>query len=182
MVLITYTTCFDRFNLFFRDPTQKLLYISTSLWPKLVLKSSAIASSSIVMAQVVVLMAGLLLIAESQASDLADRSKPQGFLSKYVPSGTDNSQASEVADRSTPRGFLSKYVPSGSDASQSSMSDYDSFITPNFIVLISLLTMLVIRLRRGLQPATTFASSGGLGLDMPTVTASNDEVEDCDRN
>ena len=182
MVLITYTTCFDRFNLFFRDPTQKLLYISTSLWPKLVLKSSAIASSSIVMAQVVVLMAGLLLIAESQASDLADRSKPQGFLSKYVPSGTDASQASEVADRSTPRGFLSKYVPSGSDASQSSMSDYDSFITPNFIVLISLLTMLVIRLRRGLQPATTFASSGGLGLDMPTVTASNDEVEDCDRN
>ena len=138
------------------------------------------------MAQVVVLMAGLLLIAESQASDLADRSKPQGFLSKYVPSGTDASQASEVADRSTPRGFLSKYVPSGSDASQSSMSDYDSFITPNFIVfasvLISLLTMLVIRLRRGLQPATTFASSGGLGLDMPTVTASNDEVEDCDRN
>ena len=134
------------------------------------------------MAQFVVLMAGLLLIAESQASDLADRSKPQGFLSKYVPSG----KASEVADRSTPRGFLSKYVPSGSDASQSSMSDYDSFITPNFIVFasvfISLLTMLVIRLRRGLQPATTFASSGGLGLDMPTVTASNDEVEDCDRN
>ena len=82
MVLITYTTCFDRFNLFFRDPTQKLLYISTSLWPKLVLKSSAIASSSIVMAQVVVLMAGLLLIAESQASDLADRSTHQGFLSK----------------------------------------------------------------------------------------------------
>ena len=115
------------------------------------------------MAQVLVLMAALLLIAESQASD--------------------------VADRSTHQGFLSKYVPSGSDASQSSMSDYDSFITPNFIVfasvfigLISLLTMLVIRLRRGLQPATTFASSGGLGLDMPTVTASNDEVEDCDRN
>ena len=58
------------------------------------------------MAQVVVLMVGLLLlIAESQASD--------------------------VADRSTHQGFLSKYVPSRSDASQSSMSDYDKFITPN---------------------------------------------------
>lgn len=58
------------------------------------------------MAQVVVLMLGLLLIVESQASD--------------------------IADRSTHQGFLSKYVSSGSDASQSSMSDYDNFITPNF--------------------------------------------------
>merc|ERR1719443_1602621 len=58
------------------------------------------------MTQLTVLMAGLLFIAESQASD--------------------------VADRSTHQGFLSKYVPSGSDTSQSSMSDYGNFITPNF--------------------------------------------------
>jgi rubrerythrin/sarcosine oxidase gamma subunit len=58
------------------------------------------------MAQLVVLMAGLLLLAESQASDMADRSTLQAFLSKYVPSG--------------------------SDASQNSMSDYDKFISPNF--------------------------------------------------
>ena len=54
------------------------------------------------MAQYVVLMAGMLFIAESQASDEADLSTRQGFLSKYVP-----------------------------DVSQSSMSDYDNFITPN---------------------------------------------------
>ena len=58
------------------------------------------------MAQVVVLMAGMLFIAESQSSD--------------------------EADRSTHQGFLSNHVPSGSDLSQSSMSDYDNFITPNF--------------------------------------------------
>jgi len=58
------------------------------------------------MVQIVKLTAGLLLIAESQASD--------------------------VADRSTHQGFLSKYVSSGSDAWQSSMSDYDNFITPAF--------------------------------------------------
>ena len=41
--------------------------------------------------------------------------------------------APDVADRSTHQGFLSKYVPSGSDASQSSMSDNDNFVTPTFI-------------------------------------------------
>merc|ERR1719353_708927 len=143
------------------------------------------------MAQLAVLVAGLLLITESKASD--------------------------VADRSTLQGFLSKYVPSGSDASKSSMSDYDKLITPNLnrvthgnalgastamasargepsisikdfhspkiadredkqgandsynpmtlsvvgIGLVSLMTMLGVRLRRGLQP------TGGLGLDMP---------------
>ena len=71
-----------------------------------------------------------------------------------------------MADRSTHLGFLSKYVPSGSDASQSSMSDYDNIIAPHFIgiVLLALVMMLVVRLRRGLQPATIFAGSGGLGL------------------
>jgi hypothetical protein len=62
-------------------------------------------AASIVMVQLVVLVAGLLLIAESEASDVADRSALQGFLSKYGPVG--------------------------SDASKSSISDYDKFITPN---------------------------------------------------
>ena len=57
------------------------------------------------MAQLTVLMAGLLFLVKSQAS--------------------------EVADRSTLQGFLSKYMPSGSDAPRSSMSDYDKLITPN---------------------------------------------------
>merc|ERR1712224_988278 len=40
------------------------------------------SAASILMAQLAVLLAGLLLIAESQASDVADRSTLQGFLSK----------------------------------------------------------------------------------------------------
>jgi len=63
------------------------------------------SAASTVMVQLVVLVAGLLLIAESEASD--------------------------VVDRSTLQGFLSKNVPLVSDASKSSMSDYDKFITPN---------------------------------------------------
>merc|ERR1719352_1312860 len=156
------------------------------------------------MVQLVVLVAGLLLLEEAEASDVADRSN-----------------------------FLSKYVPFGSDASKSSMNNYDKLITPNLnrvthgnalgastvmastrgepsisikdfhspkiadredkqgaqkllandsynpvalsavgIGLILLMTMLGVRLRRGLQP------TGGLGLDMPmnTVSALGDNV------
>ena len=57
------------------------------------------------MAQLTVLRVGLLFLVESQASDVADRSTLQGFLSKYMPSGF--------------------HVP------RSSMSDVDKFITPN---------------------------------------------------
>ena len=41
-------------------------------------------------------------------------------------------KASNEADRSALQGFLTKYVPSGSDASKSSTRDYDKFITPKF--------------------------------------------------
>ena len=57
------------------------------------------------MAQLTVLMAGLLFLVESQASDVADRTTLQDFLSKHMPSGYD--------------------VP------RSSLSEYDKFITPN---------------------------------------------------
>jgi len=144
------------------------------------------------MSQLGVFIAGLLLLAESQASD--------------------------VADRSTLQGFLPKYMPSGSDASRSSMSAYDNFITPNFnsakhgkkadalsshqspaehgaitftvvddkpllhptaqmqanpislyaigVGLLSLVTMLGVHLRRRLQPATIIASNGGLANNV----------------
>merc|ERR1719353_2434183 len=126
------------------------------------------------MAQVVVLMAGMLFISGSQARN--------------------------EAERSTHQGFLSNHVPPGSDLSQSSISDYDNFITPNFnrvkhgngpfttvddkpvphsstqvqdsnnnispisltaigIGMLSIVTMLVVRLRRGLQPATALGDN-----------------------
>jgi trigger factor len=152
------------------------------------------------MAQLPVLIAGLLFLVESQASD--------------------------VADSSTFKGFLSQYMPTGSDAPRNSMNDYDKFTNPNLnrvqhgngdealsehkistkdfnpptmvyreenravqkllpadsshpillsaigIGLLSLATMLGVRLRRGLQPASDLASSGGLGPLIPINTAS----------
>jgi protein lin-28 len=149
------------------------------------------------MAQLAVLVAGLLLITESKASDVADRSTLQGFLSKYVPSGSDASKRSSMSDydklitpnlnRVTHGNALGASTVMASTRGEPSISIKD-FHSPKIadredkqgaqkllandsynpvalsavgIGLISLMTMLGVRLRRGLQPA------GGLGLDMP---------------
>jgi len=123
------------------------------------------------MVLLVTLVAGLLVVAESQASDAADRSHTQGFLSKL----------------------------SGADASQNSLGDYGQFITPNLnhmkspsistkeegkavqkvlasdnstpmslyaigVVLLTFVTMLGARMRRGVQPANILAP--GLGDNL----------------
>merc|ERR1719305_1991480 len=54
------------------------------------------------MVQFAVLIAGLLFIVESQASDVADSSALQGFLSNYVPAATQRTPTS-----------LNGYVPQG---------------------------------------------------------------------
>jgi len=54
------------------------------------------------MVQFAVLIAGLLLMVESQASDVADSSALQGFLSNYVPAATQRMPTS-----------LNAYVPAG---------------------------------------------------------------------
>jgi len=133
------------------------------------------------MVLLVTLVAGLLVVAESQASYAADRSHTQGFLSKL----------------------------SGADASQNSLGDYGQFITPNLnhmkspsistkdvnlprvvdkeegkavqkmlashngtpmslyaigVVLLTFVTMLGARMRRGVQPANILAP--GLGANL----------------
>jgi hypothetical protein len=127
------------------------------------------------MVLLVTLVAGLLVVAESQASDAADRSHTQGFLSKH----------------------------SGADASQNFLGYYGQFITPNLnhmkspsistkdvnpprvvdkeegnasdngtpmslyaigVVLMTFVTMLGARMRRGVQPANILAP--GLGDNL----------------
>jgi len=109
--------------------------------------------------------------------------------------------ASDVADRSTHQGFLSQYM--GSAASKTSVDDYNKFVIPRFnhmkpkivdkeeeravqkvlatdnsmpigmstigVSLLALAAMLGVRMRRGLQQATAFASSGGHESDMSTA-------------
>ena len=92
-----------RANIFFSGISKTLTQSFVALLYFLSLHRSAASSG---MARLAVSMATLLLIAESQTSDVADRSAFQGFLSKYMPSRSD--------------------VP------KSSMGHYDKLVIPNF--------------------------------------------------
>merc|ERR1719405_348815 len=63
------------------------------------------------------------------------------------------------------------FMPARGETSISNIN-YPISLSAIGIGLLSLVTMLVVRLRRGLQPATILASSGGLGLDVPMNTKS----------
>jgi hypothetical protein len=112
------------------------------------------------MALLVALVAGLLVVAESQASEKADRSNPQGFLSQY--------------DK-----FITPRFNGGHNAlSQESLTSTQDFDLPKIadnghntpitlsaigIGLLSLVTMLGVGMRRALQPAT---ASSDMSMNM----------------
>jgi len=117
------------------------------------------------MAQLTLLMAALLLLVESQASDVADRSTLQGFLSKskFITPSLNRVKHGNGAE-----------ALSTKDVNPPTIADSSNPITLSAIGigLLSLATLLGVRLQRGLQPATIIASSGGLGPLMPVNTAS----------
>ena len=125
------------------------------------------------MAQLAVLIAGSLLIVETQASDVAeaDPSAVQGFLSKYmtaptqrawtwnVKHGSEGTGAFEVIDdKPALHPAPQKLLPKGNN-------------TPMFLCAVGaglfvLVMMLRVRIRRGLRPVTVLASNGALASDM----------------
>jgi 15-cis-phytoene desaturase len=122
------------------------------------------------MAQLAMLMAGLLLLAESQASDMADHSTPQGFLSNYDKFITPSlNRANQGASPFT----IVDDKPAPHPTAQVLANDNNSISFAAIGVgLLSLVTMLGFRLRRRLQPASVLAGCGALALDMPMNTAS----------
>jgi len=125
------------------------------------------------MAQLAVLMAGLLLVAESQASDVAGRSTPQGFMSKYMSSPIVR-PASQVQDSMAFKDFDTPKIADREEeqAAQKLLANHstDPISLSIFgIGLVSFVTMLGLTLWRALQPATIPTNSGGLGLDMPMM-------------
>merc|ERR1719201_1797470 len=138
------------------------------------------------MAQLTVLMTGLLFLVESPANDMADRSTLQGFLSKSSMSDYDKFISPN----------LNRVKPGNGAEVLSSTKDFNppmekqavqKLVTNNSsnsitlsaigIGLLSLAMMLGLRLRRGLQPATALATSGGLGPLIPANTASATVLE-----
>merc|ERR1719271_1573783 len=131
--------------------------------------------ASTVMAQLAVLIAGLLFIVESQASDVAeaDPSAVQGFLSKYMTAPMQRAWTSNVVIDDKPAlhpapqiqdslAFTSakeeekaaaKLLANGSNAPYT--------LSAIGVGLLALVTVLGACIRRGLRPATVFA-----GMEM----------------
>jgi len=107
------------------------------------------------MSQLLVFIAGLLLVAESQASD--------GFLPKYdkfvAPNLHPTAQdLSKIVDREEDQAVQKVLANNSNDPISLSIFG---------IGLVSFVTMLGLTLRRAMQPATIPANSGG--LDMPMM-------------
>jgi hypothetical protein len=109
------------------------------------------------MAQLVVLVAGLLLIAESQASDVADRSTAQGFLSKSSMSDYDkfitpNLNRVKTATQAQEFDLLKTVDREEKQAVQKLLAQDSNNPISLYAIgvgLLSLVTMLGFRLRRG---------------------------------
>jgi len=114
------------------------------------------------MAQLAVLIAGLLLIAESQASDVAktDPSAVQGFLSKYMTSPTQRMVIDDKpALHSEPQ--IAKEEEKAAEKLLATSSNTPITLTAIGVGLLALVAMVGARIRRGLQPATVLA-----GMEM----------------
>jgi hydroxymethylbilane synthase len=144
------------------------------------------------MAQVLPLVAGFLMIAGVEASDIADRSMHQGFLSKYMASDASKTSLGDYNE------FLTQRFAHPAAPAQESMALSQDFNTPKIVdaqeekaaqkllandrsmsiglsaIGVSLFTfvaMLVVRMRRGLHHATTVASNSVHESDMSIALA-----------
>jgi hypothetical protein len=136
------------------------------------------------MAQLVGLMAGLLLIAESQASDVADRSTAQGFLSKSSMSDYDkfitpNLNRLKTATQAQEFDLLKTVDREEKQAVQKLLAQDSSNPISLYAIgvgLLSLVTMLGFRLRRGLQSDMPMNTASALGDNLMEMKSQDSNV------
>jgi len=132
------------------------------------------------MAQLAVLIAGVLLNVASQASDEVDRSMPKGFLSKYLPSGFSDSKGS-MSERDK---FITPSInrmrqgngpdvashPAGLSSTKiANAEEKQAPLSSSMAIgagLLSLVAMLGVRMWRSLQPANTASARGDYAMEM----------------
>jgi len=105
------------------------------------------------MAFLVALVAGLLVIAESQASSMAERSNPSGFLNKFITQSRIHMK-NEQSFRSTNDLDLPKIADKGEEkAVLANDNNMPMTLSAIGVGLLALVAMLGVRLQRGLQPS-----------------------------
>jgi len=120
------------------------------------------------MAKLPVLIAGLLLIAESQASDVTKASPSTGFLSKYVTAATQRTPTSNVKHGYGP----DKEEEKAAEKLLANGSNTPTTLSAIGVGLLALVTMLAVRIQRGLRPATMLASSSDNIMEMKSQGSS----------
>jgi len=137
------------------------------------------------MAPLTPLMAGFFMFAGAHGSDVADRPMHQGFLSQYMGSDTSKTSLDDYNNFVTPQFNHMKHGPKIVDkeeqrAVQKVLATDNSMRIGMSAIGVSLLTlaaMLGVRMRRGQQQATAFASSGGhqsdISIALEPAAASN---------
>jgi hypothetical protein len=133
------------------------------------------------MVQLVVLAVGLLLIAESEASDVGDSSTLQGFLSKnddydkFITPNLNRVKPVSAKDFDSPK------IADREDAQAAQLLTDNSYDTISLSVfgigLVSFVTMLGLTLWRALQPATIPTNSGGLDMPMMEMKTQDSNVK-----
>jgi len=127
------------------------------------------------MSQFAVFIAGLLLVAESQASDVAERSTLQGFLSKsdydkFITPNLNRVKHGNELGASPYTVVDDKPVLQSSAQAQENQAADPISLSIFGIGLVSFVTMLGLTLWRGLQPATiptnTVSALGGQVMEM----------------
>jgi hypothetical protein len=105
------------------------------------------------MAFLVALVAGLLVVAESQASSMAERSNPSGFLNKFITQSRSHMK-NEQSFRSTNDLDLPKVADKGEEkAVLANDNNMPMTLSAIGVGLLALVAMLGVRLQRGLQPS-----------------------------
>jgi len=146
------------------------------------------------MSHLLPLVAGLLMLADAHASDVTDSSMHRGFLSKYMGSDASKTSLGDYSTFVTPRLNHLKhggspdalsYHNGAAEHGPATVFDksphptapaQDSMAIGMFAIGVSLLTlaaMLGVRMRRGLQHASAFASSDRHESDMSIALASS---------
>jgi len=123
------------------------------------------------MAKLPVLIAGLLLIAESQASDVTKASPSTGFLSKYVTAATQRTPTSNVKHGYGP----DKEEEKAAEKLLANGSNTPTTLSAIGVGMLALVTMLAVRIQRGLQPATILASSSDNVMEMKSQGSSTEK-------
>jgi hypothetical protein len=111
-------------------------------------------------------VAGTLIFSGAQSSDIADGSRNDGFLSKYMLLRPESSGVFRMRKNLEPQKISDKDEDKDAQELFTNVSNKHIGLSAIGVALLSVAAMVGVRMRRGIQPPIALTSSGGHGIDM----------------